>query len=253
MGARYRRIIADATDANIASLSLASPRGLWERDDVVEAHFDADRELAELARETGGRIEDLPEEDWAESWKRRVRPVRVGRLFVTPPWLAGQARPGEIPLIVEPGMAFGTGDHETTRGCLALLQRRLRAGARVLDFGCGSGILAMAAMKLGASGAAAVDCDADAVRIARENAAINGVAIETSVASVPPAGRFDIVIANIQSSVLLPLLPSLRERVAPAGVLILSGLLAEEPFPAENVTARLVDGAWVTLEIESKP
>lgn len=179
-----------------------------------------------------------PNEDWAATWRaglgaRRVTP----RLVVKPTWIEWAAEPGQIVIDIDPQMAFGTGEHATTRGCLRLLDGALRPGARVLDVGSGSAILAIAAAKLGAAEAVAVEYDADANLNARENIERNGV--EARVRLVEAAaddallarlGRFDLVLANILSSVIRPLLPAFHRALAgsPAGGLIVSGIMRSE-------------------------
>ena len=173
---------------------------------------------------------------WAESWKVHYRPVRVGRhLVVVPAWLAPPLAPDDVPLRVDPGMAFGTGAHPTTQLCLAAVEAHLRPGQAVLDLGTGSGILSIAAAKLSAGPIVALDIDAEAVRVARENCAANGVAdrirVETGSLAEVLAGQFGqvefpLVVANILPSVLVNLLEQgLARCVAPGGVIILSGIL----------------------------
>lgn len=213
------------------------------------AWFPDGRDLAALAAGLSGTIATVEESDWSLEWRRSVRAVRVGPFYVTPPWLVGEAPPGVETIVIEPEMAFGTGDHPTTRGCLALLARAVAPGARVLDFGCGSGVLAVAAARLGAGSVVAVDCDPTAVAIAEKNATVNRIRLTAIAADRPPAGTFDVVVANIQSSVLEKLLPELRARLAPGGTLVLSGLLAAEEFEVEGPRARIVEGEWMTLEV----
>jgi ribosomal protein L11 methyltransferase len=178
------------------------------------------------------------DEDWAAEWKRGLGPRQVtDRLVVKPTWTEWDASPGQVVLDVDPQMAFGTGEHATTRGCLRLLDGALRAGDRVLDVGSGSGILAIAAVRLGAAGAIAVEYDPDANINARENFERNGV--EPSIrlveamaddALLEELGRFDLVLANILSGVIRPLLPAMRRSLggSPDGRLIVSGILRSE-------------------------
>lgn len=185
-----------------------------------------------------------PEADWSERWRQGLRPRRVGeRLVVSPSWCAPEPHGDEIVIVVDPEMAFGTGEHGTTRGVLRLLEGAIREGDRALDVGTGSGILAIAAVRLGASEVLAVDTDADAIRNARSNVARNGVAhavdlvhdavTESFLARLGP-GPFDLIVANVLSSVLVPLLPSFRSALAPprgrapGGRLIVGGILTSE-------------------------
>lgn len=177
-------------------------------------------------------------EDWAAEWKRGLAPRQVtDRIVVKPTWTEWDAAPGQVVIDVDPQMAFGTGEHATTRGCLRLLDGALRPGARVLDVGSGSGILAIAAVRLGAREAVAVEYDPDANLNARENLERNGVAPTVTLieamaddALLEGLGRFDLVLANILSGVIRPLLPGMRRSLAgsPEGRLIVSGILRSE-------------------------
>ncbi|HEY9405131.1 MAG TPA: 50S ribosomal protein L11 methyltransferase [Pyrinomonadaceae bacterium] len=201
-------------------------------------------------REVGAR-------DWLGEWKKSWRPVEVGaRFVVAPPWGEVEDRPGRIIIRIEPGMAFGTGTHETTRLCLVALEKYF-TGASLLDVGTGTGILAIAAAKLYAGARVeACDTDAEAVEIARENATLNGVAAQVNfrTGTIEETGAsFDCVCANLTADVILPLLPALIG--ATCGRLILSGILDTQ---ADTVRARLAalgigetetvaDGEWVAI------
>jgi len=177
-------------------------------------------------------------EDWAAEWKRGLAPRRVTeRIVVKPTWTEWDAAPGQVVIDVDPQMAFGTGEHATTRGCLRLLDGAVRPGARVLDVGSGSGILAIAAVRLGAAEAVAVEYDPDANINARENFERNGVDASVRLveamaddALLEPLGRFDLVLANILSGVIRPLLPAMRCALGGLadGRLIVSGILRSE-------------------------
>jgi ribosomal protein L11 methyltransferase len=175
-----------------------------------------------------GAIAEVADRDWAEAWKRDLVPFAVGRIWVRPSWIAAPAPPGLAEVVLDPGMAFGTGTHPTTALCLEALSRLLaeRPGASVLDVGTGSGLLAIAARKLGAGRVAANDDDPVAVAAARENAARNGVELELGgePASAIP-GAFDVVVANILANTLVELAPAVAPKVAPGGALLLAGLL----------------------------
>lgn len=187
-------------------------------------------------------------QDWAAEWKRGLGPRRVtDRIVVKPTWTEWDAAPGQVVIDVDPQMAFGTGEHATTRGCLRLLDSAVRPGARVLDVGSGSGILAIAAVRLGAREAVAVEYDPDANLNARENFERNGVAhrVELVEALADDAllgrlGRFDLVLANILSGIIRPLLPAMRRALggSPDGRLIVSGILrAEAPDVVRDAEA----------------
>jgi ribosomal protein L11 methyltransferase len=177
----------------------------------------------------------VQEEDWADAWKSHFPVLRVGRrLIIRPTWLEHQAQPDEVVIALDPGMAFGTGLHPTTRLCLAALERladegRLR-GARVLDVGSGSGILSVAAGLLGAAAVTAVDVDPLAVETTQANALRNGLGsrIEARRGSVPePAAGFEIVLANLIASLLVELAPALRRTLQVGGRLIAGGIFVD--------------------------
>lgn len=174
--------------------------------------------------------------DWSGAWRASHRTVVVSaRLAVRPEFVSFRAAPGQGVVVVEPGQAFGTGAHASTRlalECLAALPARRLRGARVLDVGTGSGVLALAALRLGAACAVGCDLDARALAEARANAARNGLSERLALLRGGPdalgAGRFDLVLANLLRRGLEPLLPALAARTRPSGHLVLSGLLAEE-------------------------
>ena len=200
--------------------------------------------------------------EWSVLWRQGLGPRRItDRLVVTPSWCEAEAPEGAVVVTIDPGMAFGTAEHETTRGALRLMDRALSPGERLLDAGCGSAILAISAARLGAHHVLAVDNDPYACEAARENAAVNGVTDSVGIvgASVTPAwldgrGPFDGILANIQARVLVPLLESFAGALSPGGWLILSGITEEEwlgvlgsaaclGFRLEDVDA---EGEWRT-------
>jgi len=173
---------------------------------------------------------------WATAWRRHVRPVRVGRLFVRPSWVRTPAPARSLVIEIDPGMAFGTGLHPSTRLCLRALLRavpvaRGRPARVVFDVGTGSGILAIAAARLGAGRVLAVDDDPIAVAVARENVRRNGVASRVRIARGDgldrAAGRAHVIVANIVADVIIPLLPEVRAHLEPGGVAIGSGLVVD--------------------------
>jgi ribosomal protein L11 methyltransferase len=178
----------------------------------------------------------LENQDWAAEWKRGLAPRVISpRLVVKPTWTEWQAAPGQIVIDVDPQMAFGTGEHATTRGCLRLLDAIAQPGERVVDVGSGSAILAIAAARLGAAEAIAVEYDPDANLNARENLEQNGVQDRVRIieAMADPVllaelGQFDVILANILSGVIRPLLPAFRAALRPGGRLIVSGILRTE-------------------------
>lgn len=176
------------------------------------------------------------DEDWAREWKKGLEARRVTERIVTKPsWIHYEAVPGEVVIDIDPQMAFGTGEHATTRGCLRLLDGVLRPGDRVLDVGSGSGILSVAAARLGAGEVVAVEYDPDANINARENLAHNGVEgqirlIEAmaDASLIEAEGPFDLIVANILSGVIRPLLPAFLAALRPGGRVIVSGILQTE-------------------------
>lgn len=177
-----------------------------------------------------------PDEDWEALWKSGLGPRRVTeRLLVTPSWCAPQPEPADLMIVLDPGTGFGTAEHGTTRGCLRLLDRVVCPESRVLDAGCGSGILSIAAAMLGAGEVLAIDNDPQACSSALENIERNGVAGTVEVRQecvtadlLDALGQFDGIVANIRSGVLLPILGSLASSFRMGGWLILSGILEEE-------------------------
>jgi len=189
-------------------------------------------------------VRRLHPQDWAESWKRHFRPLAIGgALLIMPSWSRRRPRPGEAVVVLDPGLSFGTGQHPTTAFCLAQLAAGRQPGRALsfLDAGTGSGILAIAAAKLGYAPAHAFDNDAAAVRIAKENARLNGVASlvrirRADLTRLPrqSSRRYDLVCANLLAGLLVEQAPRILARLSPGGRLVLAGVLAEE-FP--QVTA----------------
>jgi len=179
-------------------------------------------------------VHTVAQQDWAEGWKQHFSATRFGkRLVVRPTWEDGEDAAGDIIVRLDPGMAFGTGSHETTRLCLQALADLYDSAPRprLLDVGTGSGILAIAAVKLGATTVIANDIDPEACTVARENAALNGVADRVAICETPLeeiGGAFDVVIANILAEENVRLAEHLCARVAPGGSLLLSGILREK-------------------------
>lgn len=191
-------------------------------------------------------VSPLPDVDWTREWKKSVRAHNLGGLTVCPPWLADGTDPSRT-IVIDPAMAFGTGEHQTTRGVLRLLQGVIRPGDRVADLGAGSAVLAIGAVKLGAAWAAAIELDHDAIENAEENVARNGVAdrvtvIEGDVALLLPlVAPVRVITANIIAPVLLELLPAIAAALSPDGEAILSGILVAE---RDEIVAALAAGGW---------
>jgi ribosomal protein L11 methyltransferase len=197
-------------------------------------------------------------EDGSDGWREHARVVRAGRVVVHPPWVPlGPVAPGEVVVEIDPGPTFGHGAHPTTRLCLAALDRLVTGSTTVLDVGCGSGVLAIAAVRLGAARAVGTDTDPAAVVATRANAERNGVAgrVEARSAQDAPTTAFDVVVANIGAATLRDLAPDLVARVGPGGTLVVSGLLDPPPADLAAVFAPLVLGAddrdegWTALTL----
>ena len=185
----------------------------------------------------------VKEEDWADSWKQYYKPIKTGkRLVIVPVWETYDAQPGETIVLMDPGMAFGTGTHETTRLCAGFVEKHTTDGCKVLDVGCGSGILAIAAAKLGAGSCFACDIDPVAVRVAKENTELNSTpnvecAVSDLLKQTPKTeGGYNVVVANIVADVVMRLAPDVGEFLAEDGVFIVSGIIEER---AEEVLTAL--------------
>jgi ribosomal protein L11 methyltransferase len=216
-------------------------------DDRLEDRLAALKERLAALRDAGldpgddVTVRFVQDEDWAEAWKAYFRPIRVGRsLVIKPSWETLAATDGDRVIELDPGMAFGTGAHPTTQLCLTLLEERVAPGDRVLDLGTGSGILALAAARLGAREVLALDLDPIAVAAARENVSANGLAalvrVEEGGVEAASDPSYDLVVANILADVIRDLAPALARLVRPGGLLIASGIIAER---AADVTAAL--------------
>jgi ribosomal protein L11 methyltransferase len=257
---------------------------------IVKTYLPMDADVGERRRllEEGlwhlGQIYPLPEpifheiaeEDWAEAWKRQYHRMRVGqRTIILPAWEEYAAGAGEAVIRLEPGMAFGTGLHPTTRLCLEAIEKHLQKGATVLDVGTGSGVLAIAAAKQGARSVLALDADSAAVTVAQENVEQNGVSSIVTVqhGSLPggnvvprhfdldgslellDSGQYDLVLVNILAPVIIGLAPALAARLAPEGRLIVAGLIESQEGDVEAalqaqrllVADRSQEKDWVAL------
>ncbi len=244
---RYAYVHVDVhpDDSELVSLELweLGAEGLEERDGTtlttssegvtLVAYFSEEAQARRVADTLGrrfpARVEHVVGDDWRDGWRAYFKPSRVGaRLVIRPSWEPVRPYPGEVMLTIDPGRAFGSGIHETTRLVLREIDRRVRPGDAVLDVGCGSGILSIAALLLGARRAVGIDVDEDALPVAVANARLNRVVSRFRARAVPveqTAGRFDLVVANIEARVLVPLASAIGAKVAPAGTLVLSGIL----------------------------
>ncbi len=218
------------------------------------------------------RVRPLAEDDWANAWKASYHPLRIGRRFwIIPAWQSADVQPGsdDLPVYLDPGMAFGTGLHPSTQLCMAAMEDAVKPGDRVLDAGCGSGILSIAAARLGAGQIDAFDIDPIAVRATEENVSLNElpVAIRAFASAGPdgapfwnPAGQprpaWDVILVNILPHIILALLEAgLHTYLAPGGRMILAGIIGEREAEVREALAerdlavigRLVEGDWVGL------
>lgn len=209
------------------------PPGIWQRNIVVamfDADFDAKALIEQLKTYTGiadfaYRTEIIEEQDWVRATQSQFDPICITpKLWIVPSWHQAPVQDA-INIILDPGLAFGTGSHPTTHLCLTWLSQQNLNGKSVLDYGCGSGILAIAAKKLGASQVTGVDIDEQAVQASVYNAQQNEVAIQFEDANQASLGQFDVVVANILSSALMVLAPILASSCKPGGHIALSGIL----------------------------
>ncbi len=250
-----------ARDACMAALFAVGAQGVHEDGLALVTHFPpgTDLEAVHLALTEADEqvvIETapVPEIDWSEAWKSRITAHTLGPLTVTPPWLA-EGRDPATTIVINPGMAFGTGEHPTTRGVVRLLPAQLAPNATVADLGAGSAVLAIAAAKLGAARVYAIELDADAIPDAEANVARNGVADRVHVfegdaaAFLPLVAPVQLVLANIISSVLIELLPLIAMGLADHGTAILSGILREE---RETMLEVLAAHGWRVLEEDAE-
>ncbi len=251
-------------------------------DVLVKAYFKADthaqealllagerlRALGDLGFDAGSlRVEtqNVREEDWAENWKKFYKPFRAGkRLVVRPSWEPFEAAEDDLVLELDPGMAFGTGTHETTFMCMLQLERYVTPGCRAIDVGCGSGILALAAAKLGARDVLAIDLDESAVKVARENIEKNGLtdrvrAIHGDLLQRREE-RADVIVANIIADVVIALCGPAKDHLLPGGTFICSGIIREREgdvlaaldAAGYDVDCRLERGEWVCLAAKAR-
>jgi ribosomal protein L11 methyltransferase len=232
---------------------------------------DVDRFVDAVAKFRPGRRKPrlswrvVKQEDWQHSWKRFIKPRRVGKTFwVTPPWLEPPRFRRRRVITIEPGLAFGTGTHATTRGCMEFLEEaRERLGKRgfnALDVGTGSGILSIAAAELGANRVRAIDNDPAALQVARENLSANRVEKTVHLSGTKLGAikrRFDVVVANLTAETILELAGPLANKVAPGGFLILSGILSDKAGAVMRrfrlrfrLRGRKRAGEWVTLLLQ---
>jgi len=192
-------------------------------------------------------LEGMNEDDWAESWKQYYKPVPLGKVTIVPAWEKYEAKDGEVIIRMDPGMAFGTGTHETTRLVIRLMQDELRGGERLLDVGTGSGILSICASKLVSKPCTAYDIDPVAVKVARENAEADGctnitVGVSDLLRGVDlSGGKYDFCVANIVADIIIRMLPDIKSYLKAGSPLILSGIIGDR---AEEVRAAVTKNGF---------
>ena len=215
-------------DRDTVKVSLFVP----EDKSFIEYKEYLETKIADLGIDAAISFEGVNEDDWAESWKQYYKPIPLGRVTVVPAWEKYEAKEGEILVRMDPGMAFGTGTHETTRLVMRIMQDELKGGERVLDVGTGSGILSICASKLGAASCNAYDIDPVAVKVARENAKDDGcdnitVGVSDLLAGVDlSGGKYNFCVANIVADIIIRMMPDISDYLEVGAPLILSGIIA---------------------------
>jgi ribosomal protein L11 methyltransferase len=263
-------------DRIVALLGQLGFEGFWEDGSVLRSYISESRWtpampdevertvniITRSSRSTRPAITTrrIQEQNWNEEWEKTIRPIHVSeRTVITPSWHRYEAAPGELVLTIDPKMSFGTGYHESTRLILRLLEQNIRTGDNVLDMGTGTGVLAIAAVKLGAAGATGVDVDEWSYDNACENTRLNHVEDRITILhgdiTATPAGPFTLILANIQRTVLLDMLPVLVRRLPAGGRMLLAGLLQEdrqimmEQLRQEGMTmlGELSENEWIAI------
>ena len=254
----WRTIRVHASDdesrqAMVAALFAAGAAGVHEHETTLITQVPTVADLApvhaEAAAHLGVRVdvEELGEVDWSEAWPTQVGVQRLGPITIAPPWLADSVTDDTELIVIEPGMAFGTGEHPSTRLVVRLLPSVLRQGDSVADLGAGSAVLAICAARLGAQRVFAIETEADSIPNAEENVARNGVSDRVVVlhgsaeALLPAVAPVRLILANILSSVLVELAPAMRRALAPGGEVVMSGVLVSE---RDALLATLTESGW---------
>lgn len=268
------RVKPELADILGEALIARGSSGVWEAEPGwVTAYFPATadpmvvqvllEEMCVLLGQGDCVISPVSDQDWIATWRASVVPLRVTpRLVIVPSWQTYRAEPGERIVVLDPGMAFGTGHHETTRMCLELLDEHLHAmpASRVLDLGTGSGILAIAAARLGAKQVVASDTDSVACETAARNAEANELSELVTVVDAEEGwrqGPYDVIVANLTAEDLSHLMPQIAGRLAQDGTAILSGILASREAVVSdsltaagmNLTRRLAAGEWLAVKV----
>ena len=248
-----------SANRNEAKISIFVPE---EKDLLSYTEF-IKAKLSDLMIPYTMELNGMEEEDWAESWKKYFKPIPLGKVTIVPAWENYDARDGEVVIRIDPGMAFGTGTHETTRLVMKIMQDEICGGEHLLDVGCGSGILSICAAKLGAADCHAYDIDPVAVKVAEENAKEGGFNNITVGVSDLLQGveriicGYDICVANIVAEIILRMLPDIGSYLRPSAPIILSGIVAEKAEQVKEAAKALgyrvereeTENDWVALLI----
>jgi len=248
----YGELVDDSilnADKDTVKVSLFVPeeKNLSEYTSFLKERFAALGIDAEIS------LDGMNEEDWAESWKQYYKPIPLGRVTIVPAWESYDAKPGEVIIRMDPGMAFGTGTHETTRLVMKIMQDEIRGGERVLDVGTGSGILSICASKLGAKSCNAYDIDPVAVKVAKENAEADGcdnitVGVSDLLHGVDTSGgKYDFCVANIVADIIIRMMPDISEYLKDDAPLILSGIIS---MRADEVRASVEENGFYVVREE---
>ncbi len=250
-------------DKTIASVLLYLPKdgGVSDTLSFLRERFNA------ISLDAKITLSGVNEEDWANSWKAYYKPIKIGkRIVIVPAWESYEAKDEELIVRMDPGMAFGTGTHETTRLVIELLEKYIKNGMRVADVGCGSGILAICASKLGASECKAYDIDPVAVRVANENIKDSGLSnVSCEVSDLlkqvdKKGGSYDVICANIVADIIIRMIPDVGELMNEASVLLASGIIterSEEVIEKLNeygyyAAERIEENGWCALAVKKK-
>lgn len=245
---------------DVAAVSIFVP----EEKSLAEYRAFLVERFSALALSVAIEIEGVCEEDWAENWKKYYKPVRIGRVTIVPAWEKYDAEDGEVIVRMDPGMAFGTGTHETTRLVLRFIEREIKGGELLLDIGTGSGILSICASKLGASFCCAYDIDPVAVKVARENVrdgGVDNVSVDVSdlLSNVDKSrGKYSFAVANIVADIIVRMMPDISDYLTLDASLVLSGIIADREEEVVRSVAecgfkvvdRLTENDWVALLVK---
>ncbi len=275
-------IEVDITAAPLLAENLAAIlfrlgfEGFWEDEGTLRCYISAERwspalldeirsTAALVARSStspipGIHVHTIENRNWNDEWEKTIHPIRVtDHIVIAPSWRSFTPLPGDLLLTIDPKMSFGTGYHETTRLVLRLMEDTIRPGATMLDVGTGTGVLAIAGLKLGCASAVACDVDEWSYANARENAAVNGVTDRLTLIhgdiSLTPPGPYGIIAANLQRTVIVSILKDIAVRCSPGGSILLSGLLLEDEEEIVSrleeslfaVSGRLTEHEWLAL------